>query len=173
MSSDTGMYFWRSGEQLFLFVAGRVTATEAYAMYRHVEGWVSDHPQSSIFVDLDHTDYIDSTTIGTLIRLHKQQRAAGGEFYLCNLSASVADIIAKTKLTGYFDILENDALHSIEQESLQRMPKHDGHDVDSSFVLDAHNDICRVRPELTPKFEGLISVLRRQVGKDTGQPGST
>tara|TARA_B100000614_G_C14555545_1_gene495399 strand:- start:1358 stop:1843 length:486 start_codon:yes stop_codon:yes gene_type:complete len=156
------MYFWRAGDELVLFVTGRVTATEAYSMYRHVEGWLEEHPHGSVFVDLDQTNYIDSTTIGTLIRLHKQQRAAGGGFCLCNLSPAVADIIEKTKLTRYFRIIENDALHSIEHDYLERMPRHDGRDVESSFVLDAHNDICRVRPELAPKFEGLMKVLREQ-----------
>ena len=82
MPSDAGMYFWRAGDELVLFVTGRVTATEAYSMYRHVEGWLEEHPHGSVFVDLDQTNYIDSTTIGTLIRLHKQQRAAGGGFCL-------------------------------------------------------------------------------------------
>jgi hypothetical protein len=51
MSSDAGLYFWRSDDDLFLFVSGRVTATEAYSLYRHVEGWVSEHPRGSIYVD--------------------------------------------------------------------------------------------------------------------------
>lgn len=164
MSSDAGLYFWRSDDDLFLFVSGRVTATEAYSLYHHVEGWISEHPRGSIYVDLDRTNYVDSTTIGTLIRLHKQQHAAGGAFFLCNLSAPVADVIAKTKLTRYFDIIENETLHLIEEDCVEQMPRHSGHDVDSSFVLDAHNDICEARPELTPLFEGLMGVLRDAEG---------
>lgn len=166
MPSDAGMYFWRAGDELILFVTGRVTATEAYAMYQHVEDWLREHPHGSVFVDLDQTNYIDSTTIGTLIRLHKQQHSAGGLFCLCNLSGPVAEIIEKTKLSRYFDIIENDTLHSIEHEYLEQLPRSRGKDVDSAFVLDAHNDICQVRPELTPKFESLISVLRQQTGSE-------
>ncbi|MEX2444421.1 MAG: STAS domain-containing protein [Alkalispirochaeta sp.] len=161
MASDAGMYFWCNDEELFLFITGRVTAAEAYSMYRHVEEWTHEHPQSSVFVDLDNTTYIDSTTIGTLIRLHKQQRADGGTLALCNLSEAVANVIDKTKLTNYFDIIEDEDLHQIEQDYLKQMPRHRGRDVDSSFVLDAHNDICRVRPELKPKFDGLISALKQ------------
>jgi anti-anti-sigma factor len=161
MASDAGMYFWCNDGELFLFITGRVTATEAYSMYRHVEEWTQEHQQSSVFIDLDNTTYIDSTTIGTLIRLHKQQRSDGGMLALCNLSEAVASVIDKTKLTSYFNIIENEDLHEIEQNYLKRMPRHHGRDVDSSFVLDAHNDICQVRPELKPTFEGLISTLKQ------------
>lgn len=161
MASDAGMYFWCNDGELFLFITGRVTATEAYSMYRHVEEWTDKHPQSSVFVDLDNTTYIDSTTIGTLIRLHKQQRSDGGLLALCNLSEAVATVIEKTKLTDYFTIIENEDLHTIEKDYLEQMPRHQGRDVDSSFVLDAHNDICQVRPELKPTFEGLITALKQ------------
>lgn len=161
MASNAGMYFWRNEGELFLFITGRVTATEAYSLYRHVDEWTHEHPQSSVFIDLDNTTYIDSTTIGTLIRLHKQQRSDGGTLALCNLSDSVANVIDKTKLTNYFTIIEDENLHHVEEQFLEHMPRHSGHDVDSSFVLDAHNDICRVRPELTPAFEGLIAALKQ------------
>jgi len=130
-------------------------------MYRQVEEWTNDHPQSSVFIDLDNASYVDSTTIGTLIRLHKQQRAEGGALCLCNLSPAVANVIDKTKLTSYFTIIEDDTLREIEKNYLETMPRHQGSDVDSSFVLDAHNDICEVRPELKAEFEGLISALKR------------
>ena len=169
MSTDVGMYFWRKGDELFLFVSGRITATEAYSMYHHVAEWIERNPCRSIFVDLDRTEYMDSTTIGTLIRLHKQQRSVGGEFFLCNLSPAVAEVIEKTKLSRYFSIIENEVLHDLEDEFLEKLPDHEGGDVDSSFVLDAHNDICKVRPELTPQFEVLLGVLRRQVSEERGQ----
>ncbi|MFW5694667.1 MAG: STAS domain-containing protein [Alkalispirochaeta sp.] len=161
MPSDAGMYFWCNDDELFLFIRGRVTATEAYSMYRHVEEWTRVHQESSVFVDLDNATYIDSTTIGTLIRLHKQQRAHGGSLVICNPSDAVANVIEKTKLSNYFTIIEDEELHAVEKDYLETMPRHHGTDVDSSFVLDAHNDICRVRPELTPKFQGLISELKR------------
>ncbi len=161
MPSDAGLYFWSNNGELFLFISGRITATEAYSMYRHVEEWTQQHPRSSVFIDLDNTTYVDSTTIGTLIRLHKQQRADGGALCLCNPSPAVANVIDKTKLTNYFTIIENDTLHAIEKNYLETMPRHRGGDVDSSFVLDAHNDICQVRPELTSEFQGLISVLKQ------------
>lgn len=164
MASEAGIFFWHTDDQLVLFVSGRVTATEAYALYHHLDQWLQDHQQASVFVDLDDTSYIDSTTIGTLIRLHKERAAAGGQLVLCNLSPSVYDIISKTKLTRYFTIIEDDTLHSIEHEYLERMSHPQVGDIDSSFVLDAHNDICAVRPELTEKFEGLLRVLRQQQG---------
>lgn len=163
MSSDTGVYFWQEDDKLILFVSGRVTANEAYDIYQQLEGWMRDHTESTLVVDMDHTSYIDSTTIGTLIKLHKTQKAADGEFYLCNLSEPVYDVIHKTKLDRYFTILENETLHEIEESARSRMPLHSGRDLNAAFVLDAHNDILEVAPEMRSKFEGLIAVLREQV----------
>lgn len=165
MTSDTGVYFWQEDDKLILFVFGRITANEAYSIYQQLDGWLSEHAGGTVFVDLDHTNYIDSTTVGTLIRLHKHQRSENGGFYLCNLSPQVRDVIEKTKLDRYFSILENSELHDLDERALGQMPLHDDGRPDAAFVLDAHNDICEVAPEMKPKFEGLLSVLRRQIGE--------
>ena len=158
MANDTGLYYWSDGEQLLLFLSGRITANEAYALYQHVEPWQEEHPAGTIIADLDAAYYIDSTTIGTLIRLHKEQKRQGGRLVLCNLSDEVEDIIRKTKLLRYFMIIVDERLRSLEQDAFKQMEeRHES--LDSGFVLDAHNDICRVVPELRPRFESLLAVL--------------
>lgn len=159
MDGDTGLYFWNDGDRLVLFLTGRVTANEAYALYQHVEPWLEDHPTGTVIADFEGTHYIDSTTIGTLIRLHKRQKRRGGAFILCNLSRQVEEIIRKTKLLRYFRVVQDEALRSLEHDAFERMPRRAEESVDSCFVLDAHNDICRVVPELRPRFEKLMSML--------------
>lgn len=168
MPDDTGLYFWRGDDELVLFVGGRVTATEAYTLYHHLESWLTDHPEGTVYLDLDGTRYIDSTTIGTFIRLHKQRLERGGALYLCNLSHQVAEVIRQTKLTRYFRIIENASLREFDQSVLRALPTHADTSLDASFVLDAHNDICAVRPELESTFSGLLTVLRAQVDSERG-----
>lgn len=165
MSSETGACFWQEDDKLILFVSGRITANEAYDMYQQLEDWMRDHEGSTLFIDMDDTSYIDSTTIGTLIKLHKAQKASKGEFFLCNLSESVHEVIHKTKLDRYFTIIENDMLHEIEEGARRRMPMRSRGELNAAFVLDAHNDILEVAPEMKEKFAGLISVLRAQVDR--------
>ncbi len=159
MKHDTGMYYWNDGERLVLFLTGRITANEAYLLYQHVAPWLEDHPSGMVIADMDATNYIDSTTIGTLIRLHKDRRRRGGAFVLCNLSDAVEDIIRKTKLIRYFTVITDEALRNLEHTAYEQMPRRSDQTLDSSFVLDAHNDICNVVPELRPQFESLMEVL--------------
>lgn len=161
MGYDAGLFYWNDGDRLVLFLSGRITANEAYALYQHVQPWVDDHLQGTIIVDMDATDYIDSTTIGTLVRLHKEHRRRGGVFALCNLSEPVEEVIRKTKLKRYFQIIEDPALRELEHDAFDQMPRRAADGLDSCFVLDAHNDICEVVPELRPQFEKLMSVLAR------------
>ena len=166
MGTDTGVYFWHDDDEIILFVTGRMTATEAYAMYRHLEPWLSEHDGGTVFLDLDQTIYMDSTTVGTLIKIHKEQKTRCGRFFLCNPSDPVRDIIRKTKLDRYFSIIDNTQLRDLERSAIKRMPIHEGPTVDGAFVLEAHNDICEVAPEMKPQFQGVISLLRRQLEED-------
>lgn len=164
MPMDTGVYFWQQDDRLLLFVTGRVTASEAYALYRHVDEWLKDHPDSTVFVDLGRTQYIDSTTIVTLIRLHKRLSDGHPGLVLCNLSEQVQEIIDQTKLTRFFSIISDEGMREIEGEALDNLPIRKKGDIDSSFVLDAHNNICEIVPELKPEFETLMKVLSGRVG---------
>jgi hypothetical protein len=38
-------------------------------------------------------------------------------------------------------------------------------DLNAAFVLDAHNDICEVVPEMKPQFAGLIDILEQQIAR--------
>lgn len=159
MSSDTGIYFWDSDNGLVIIVTGRITAAEAYSLHSHVESWIEKHNGCSVFVDLDHTEYVDSTTIGTLIRLHKKQKLLNGRLVLCNLSEPVRKILEQSKLLRYFRIISEEKLRHLEQDAFRRLPMRSKEDMDRSFVLDAHNNICEIVPELRGEFDMLIRVL--------------
>ncbi|SIQ06643.1 anti-anti-sigma factor [Alkalispirochaeta americana] len=173
MHDETGLYYWHDENRLVLFLTGRVTANEAFSLYQHIEPWLAEHPGSVLVADMDGTSYIDSTTIGTLIRLHKEMKREGGSFSLCNLSPPVEEIIRKTKLLNYFQVLQDEELRSLEHELFDRMPRRSATDVDSCFVLEAHNDLCQVVPELLPRFERLMAILAAEAGCPGGEsPGA-
>ncbi|POQ98285.1 hypothetical protein AU468_13795 [Alkalispirochaeta sphaeroplastigenens] len=173
MHDETGLYYWHDGNRLVLFLTGRVRANEAFSLYQHIEPWLAEHPGSVLVADMDGTSYIDSTTIGTLIRLHKEMKRGGGAFILCNLSPPVEDIIRKTKLLGYFQVLQDEELRNLEHELFDQMPRRATTDVDSCFVLAAHNDLCQVVPEMRPRFERLMAILAREADSCLGDSPGT
>lgn len=65
-----------------------------------------------IVLQLAETEYIDSSGLGTLIRLLGVLRAAGGSLKLCQLSQSVAKVIQVTNLETLFPLYptETDAV---------------------------------------------------------------
>jgi hypothetical protein len=56
MYTSTGVHFLQDGDRLILFVFGRVTANEAYALYQQLATWLGDHATGTVFVDMDHTN---------------------------------------------------------------------------------------------------------------------
>lgn len=163
MAAETGVLFWRDDDHLFLIVRGRITAAEAYAVYQEVHPWLHDHPQGTLFIDLDQTDYVDSTTIGTLVRLKKECGAGGGELVLTNPSDAVDEILSKMKLRRYFHVATNGAVREAERNAVARAIQAAPTTVSARFVLDAHNDICTASPEMRETFAALLSVLESQV----------
>lgn len=57
-----------------------------------------------VVLQLAETDYIDSSGLGTLIRILGILRAAGGSLKLCELSQSVAKVIQVTNLETLFPL---------------------------------------------------------------------
>ena len=158
-AEDPGVYVFAGDHQMFLLIRGRVTANEAYALFQHAGQTLDDPEIHAIWVDMDRCNYIDSTTIGTLIRMQKRVQARGGKFLIANPSPAVAAIIEKTKLTQYFSIVNDPAVASAERDLVAKVPVAQKHLLESSFVLDAHNDIVDAVPELRPQFEALLNAL--------------
>ena len=59
----------------------------------------------SVVFDLNHVDYVDSSGIGTLIKIVNQVQEAGGQFYICGLKPMIEKIFKVAGLMTYFTIL--------------------------------------------------------------------
>ena len=60
-----------------------------------------------LILDFSHTEFIDSTGLGTLVALLKSCRQHNGGLALCNLSPKVQALIELTQLHKIFIISEN------------------------------------------------------------------
>jgi hypothetical protein len=55
-----------------------------------------------VVLQLEETDFIDSSGLGSLVRMLGVLRAAGGDFKLCHLSPFVLKVLEVTNLTSVF-----------------------------------------------------------------------
>jgi anti-anti-sigma factor len=66
-----------------------------------------------VVLDLAEVEYIDSSGLGTLVRMLSMQRAAGGRLNLCNVSNSVLTVLQVTHLLSVLPT------HSSEREAIE------------------------------------------------------
>lgn len=156
--------FLHHRESLIVFFRGSVTANHSYALYQQLEEWLEEKPVPKVFLDLHQAAYIDSTTVGTLIRIHKFQRARAASCVLTNLSEPVREILSQMKLINYFDVAEDPDVRELEDDVMGQIPVERRDKVSSEFVLDTHHDIVNIVPELRREFETLFKALEESAG---------
>lgn len=61
----------------------------------------------NVILNLEETEFLDSSAIGTLVALSKQAHDAGGELKLAGLSAPVKQTLSLLRLDKFFDIYED------------------------------------------------------------------
>ncbi|MFW6251058.1 MAG: STAS domain-containing protein [Alkalispirochaetaceae bacterium] len=167
--ADSGEYpvvFLLHEDDLIVFFRGSVTANHSYALYQQLATWLTEKPVEHVFLDLHLATYIDSTTVGTLIKIHKLQRSLGKRCVLINLSRSVKEILGQMKLLGYFRIAEDENTKELEDRVVEQIPVEQQERVSSEFVLDTHHDIVNIVPELRGEFETLLKALENATGRD-------
>jgi anti-sigma B factor antagonist len=66
---------------------------------------LADEPgRSDLLLDLGNVEFVSSTALGTLIRLHKKLAAGGRHLTIANLSPQVREVFAVTRLDTYLDL---------------------------------------------------------------------
>src|SRR5262245_53093263 len=73
---------------------------ELTALQRHTNDLFRE--TAYIVADLSAVDYIDSSGVGVLVRLHTKARSAGGDLKLCALPARIAEVLRLTRLVSIF-----------------------------------------------------------------------
>ena len=163
MGTEPKIFYARDERDLFIILIGRITAVHAYSLLERIKRGTSLF--QDIWVDLSRTEYVDSTTIGTLLHLHQKMEAKSGSLFLCNVSPEVHKILKSMHLDNYLHTIRNSNIEALDELAMQRVSFVSGSSVPETFVLDVHHDLCSLVPELNERFKTLFAVLHQQVEK--------
>jgi anti-sigma B factor antagonist len=92
-----------------LDVSGRITVGEGNVMLREIVRELVEKGGKRVLLNLYEVDYVDSSGLGELVRIHTTLRKAGGQMKLVNLSKKVQDLLQMTSMNAVFDIQKNEA----------------------------------------------------------------
>ena len=90
------------GDVLVLNCSGRIVAgTEAQALHDHLKNAVPENPD--VVLQLGQVGFIDSSGLGTLVRLMTYARSRGGDVKLCAVPEFIAKTLRLTCLNKVFE----------------------------------------------------------------------
>jgi anti-sigma B factor antagonist len=95
----------RDGDTAVVKCHGRLVAGATEELYQEVKALL---PQTKIVVvDLAELNYVDSTGLGTLVRLHASARKQGCEFKLLHLGKQLRNLLKLANLLSVFSQAED------------------------------------------------------------------
>lgn len=95
------------GEVLVLQCAGRIVAGQA-ADFLHEAIREELEEQPNVVLQMGEVQFIDSSGLGTIVRLMSAARAAGGDLKICRLPDMIRRVLAMTNLHKVFEVYETE-----------------------------------------------------------------
>lgn len=89
---------------------------------RELEGLTEGTSTRHLLLDFSNVEYLGSVELGTLITLHKQARAAGGQLTLFNLGTEVFRLFSITRLDTVLAICREDAALPPDPDDARQRP---------------------------------------------------
>lgn len=93
-------------------LAGDVDLHRSPDLLRRLEEFANEKP-AKLILDLRHVAYMDSSGVGTLVKLYRQVTGYQGQFILVCLQQWVCNLLEITKLDKFFSI------YATEEEALK------------------------------------------------------
>ena len=88
--------------------SGRLDAAQAPIFRRTVLDLVSNG-ETSILVDLQNVNFVDSSGLGALVAALKRTREVGGKLYLCAVNDQIKTVLELTSMDRVFTIFPDRA----------------------------------------------------------------
>jgi anti-sigma B factor antagonist len=95
----------RNGDTAVVKCRGRLVAGTTEELYQEVKELLSQ--TKVVIVDLAELTYVDSTGLGTLVRLYTSARQQGCEFKLLHLGKQLRNLLKLTNLLSVFSQVED------------------------------------------------------------------
>ena len=135
------------GDVTVVACTGRIVAgPEIESLRDHIRGFLPE--RRDVVLDLGGIAFIDSSGLGTLVRLLTSLRRAQGDLKLCNLPEDVRRLLKLTNLISLFDThgCEEEAVSAFYQRTtMARLPDSGGATV---LCVDASSDVLAYLREL-------------------------
>ena len=98
-------------KQIYIFLEGRIDASNASDVEKEVMNVISDNPGLTVIFDAEKLDYISSAGLRVMLKAHKTTK---GSLSVINVSRDVYDIFETTGFTDILDIQKAYRQMSIE-----------------------------------------------------------
>ncbi len=110
------------GDVTVVELRGRIATGEGNVALRDIVREMAARGNKKIVLNLGEVQYVDSSGMGELVRIHTTMRNLDGQLKLANLSKRVSDLLQMTKLSSVFDIEkdEESAIRSLDDAAPNR-----------------------------------------------------
>ncbi|MBU1077911.1 MAG: STAS domain-containing protein [Spirochaetes bacterium] len=156
----------RNGKNIILFFTNQIMALHSQALFNYLKPRLNKNEVYKVWIDFNNCTYIDSTTVGTLIKIDNILKTIDRELILCNLPEDIARIFQEMHLDSYFNIIKLEIFKKIANNIKEQIPVEKNKKVSLDFILDTHKCIVKISPEMEEEFKDLFSLLNRDQKKE-------
>jgi anti-sigma B factor antagonist len=143
------------GDVLVLQCAGRIVAgPEVDVLHETIRQELEEQP--NVVLQMADVQFIDSSGLGTIVRLMSATRTAGGDLKICRLPEMIRKVLAMTNLHRVFEIYEteDDAILAALQGKRSSAASQPDYSQPAVLCVDPSPDVLAYLAELLKK-EGL------------------
>jgi anti-anti-sigma regulatory factor len=161
MSAPKSLVFvYRQGRAVFCRVEGWGTLAHGLGLRQFAERCLADGA-TTMRVDLQQCDYLDSTFLGTLVCLHRNFARCGPEgFALVAPAPPCRELLAKMKLDA---VLLVRPVEDFPPGGWTELPRDSEGEAFQTCVVQAHEELAKVPGPTSKSFHKLAAVLAKEL----------